>query len=67
MLHQVIYREGLTMARFDLLTMELDVMGDNCVHDRLTVMGGKEAAGSMCGDRSGEVRHETFHNWFGLQ
>merc|ERR1712088_943755 len=41
--------------RFDLLTLELDVMGDNCVHDRLTVMGDKEPSGSMCGDRSGEV------------
>jgi len=41
--------------RFDLLTLELDVMGDNCVHDRLTVMGGKEPSGSMCGDRSREV------------
>jgi len=42
-------------VRFDLLTLELDVMGDNCVHDRLTVMGGKEPSGSMCGERSGEV------------
>ena len=28
---------------------------DNCVHDRLTIMGGKEMSGSMCGDRSSEV------------
>ena len=28
---------------------------DNCVHDRLTIMGGKEMSGTMCGDRSSEV------------
>ena len=28
---------------------------DTCVYDRLTIMGGKEMSGSMCGDRSGDV------------
>ena len=28
---------------------------DNCVHDRLNIMGGKEMSGTMCGDRSSEV------------
>ena len=28
---------------------------DTCVYDRLTIMGGKEMSGSMCGDRSSEV------------
>ena len=115
----LLLRPGMNSCfRFDLLTLELGVMGDNCVHDRwrhtlsryyhseqlkillkfklecfigtgnvkctkivhgfckasssnihrfkywiaefypisrLTVMGGKEPSGSMCGDRSGEV------------
>ena len=41
--------------RFELLTLELEVESDNCVHDRLTIMGGKEMSGAVCGDRSGEV------------
>jgi hypothetical protein len=41
--------------RFELLTLELDVEADTCVYDRLTIMGGKEMSGSMCGDRSSEV------------
>ena len=40
---------------FELLTLELEVESDNCVHDRLTIMGGKEMSGTMCGDRSSEV------------
>ena len=35
--------------------MELTEKDGNCVHDRFTVIGGKEKSGSMCGDRSGEV------------
>jgi hypothetical protein len=31
------------------------VESDTCVYDRLTIMGGKEMSGSMCGDRSSEV------------
>jgi hypothetical protein len=42
-------------SRFDLLTLELDEKGGNCVHDRLVVVGGSEPSGSLCGDRSGEV------------
>ena len=42
-------------VRVELLTLELEVESDNCVHDRLTIMGGKEPSGAMCGDRSGEV------------
>merc|ERR1711935_1071947 len=54
-IHTVQPSADTCFIRFDLLTLELDVMGDNCVHDRLTVMGGKEPSGSMCGERSGEV------------
>jgi len=54
-IHTVQPMPDTCFIRFDLLTLELAVMGDNCVHDRLTVMGGKEPSGSMCGDRSGEV------------
>merc|ERR1712051_524292 len=54
-IHNVQPSADTCFIRFDLLTLELGVMGDNCVHDRLTVMGGKEPSGSMCGERSGEV------------
>merc|ERR1711990_565035 len=49
-IHTVQPAADTCFIRFDLLTLELDVMGDNCVHDRLTVMGGKEPSGSMCGE-----------------
>ena len=29
-------------VRLDLLTLQLEVLSDNCVHDRLTIMGGKD-------------------------
>merc|ERR1712123_456548 len=47
--------EDTCFVRFELLTLELEVESDNCVHDRLTIMGGKEMSGAVCGDRSGEV------------
>jgi len=48
-------RDDTCFVRFELLTLELEVESDNCVHDRLTIMGGKDMSGAMCGDRSGEV------------
>ena len=42
-------------VRLELLTLEMEVESDNCVHDRVQVMGGKEMSGALCGDRSGEV------------
>jgi len=38
-----------------LLTLELAETKGNCVHDRFTVLGGKDLTGNLCGDRSGEV------------
>ena len=35
--------------------MELSEKDGNCVHDRFTVIGGKEKSGNLCGDRSGET------------
>ena len=42
-------------VRLDLMTLELAENEGNCVHDRLTVLGGQGMTGNMCGDRSGEV------------
>jgi len=53
--HCIVPREGVCWIRLDLLTVELAQMSDNCVHDRMTVMGGKEPNGNICGERSGEV------------
>ncbi|XP_023342069.1 transmembrane protease serine 11A [Eurytemora carolleeae] len=41
--------------RIDILTLEMSEKSGSCVHDRFTVMGGKEPSGQMCGQRSGEV------------
>ena len=43
------------LIRLDLLTLELAETKGNCVHDRFTVLGGKDLTGNLCGDRSGEV------------
>ena len=48
-------RTPYSPSRFELLTLEVEVESDSCVYDRLTIMGGKEMSGSMCGDRSSEV------------
>ena len=48
-------RTPYSPSRFELLTLEVEVESDSCVYDRLTIMGGKEMSGTMCGDRSGEV------------
>ena len=42
-------------VRLDLMTMELAENEGNCVHDRLTVLGGAVMSGNLCGDRGGEV------------
>ena len=43
------------IPRLDFLSLELDEIKGNCVHDRFTVLGGKDLGGNLCGDRSGEV------------
>jgi len=54
--HTVKPKSGTCFIRFDLLTLEMEqIRPGNCVHDRITIQGGKEASGQMCGDRSGEV------------
>ena len=42
-------------VRLDLMTLELEENEGNCVHDRLTVLGGRGLTGNMCGDRGGEA------------
>ena len=44
-----------SLFRLDILTLEMEEMSGSCVHDRLTIQGGKEPSGQMCGNRGGEV------------
>jgi len=53
--HTVVPKPDTCFIRLDILTMEMEELSGACVHDRLTIQGGKESSGQMCGDRGGEV------------
>lgn len=53
--HTVKPMPGTCFIRLDLVTLEMEEISGKCVHDRFTVIGGKEPSGNMCGIRSGEV------------
>jgi len=48
-------KQDTCFIRLDILTLEMEEMSGSCVHDRLTVQGGKEPSGQLCGNRGGEV------------
>jgi len=53
--YDITWKDDTCFLRLDFLTMELSEKDGNCVHDRFTVIGGKEKSGNLCGDRSGET------------
>lgn len=53
--YDISWQPDTCFLRLEMLTLELAETDGNCVHDRLTIIGGKKKSGNLCGDRSGEV------------
>ena len=53
--YEITWQPDTCFLRLEFLNLNMTEKSGNCVHDRLTVLGGKEKSGNLCGDRSGEV------------